>query len=46
MVVNLLSKFKIVMSYLSGEKGEGIPLNGNHISKNHRVTQRMYYMGE
>lgn len=33
MVVNLLSKFRTVMGYLSREKGERLPLSGNHVSR-------------
>lgn len=43
---NLLSKFKVVMSYLSGEKGEGIPVNGIMSTRITAGMQRMYCVGE
>lgn len=43
---NLLSKFKVVMSYFSGEKGEGIFVNGIMLIRIIAGMQRMYCVGE
>lgn len=33
MVVNLVSEFRTVTGYLSREKGERLPLSGNHVNR-------------
>lgn len=36
----VMNKFKIVTDHLSGEKRQGIPIRGNHVTENQRGMQR------